>query len=121
MLALLACLLGFRWGAALARVSLCWLCVRFRTARVASCHGRDKSNAQLDVPIVMPKHADGSSKSKDTEDTTRFELDSCWTGADVHVHIDKVSWHTGKTEASSEHTVEYNQSVGSYLVDYISL
>ena len=24
-----------------ARVYLCWLCVRFQTARVASCHGRD--------------------------------------------------------------------------------
>ena len=30
-------------GAALARVCLCWLCVRFRTARVASCHGRDRN------------------------------------------------------------------------------
>ena len=67
----------------------------------SSSRGIVESNTLLDVPIVMPEHADGSSESKDTEDTTRFELDSCRTGADVHVHIDKASWHTGKTEASS--------------------
>ena len=40
-----ACLLAgvLLRGAALARVCLCWLCVRFRTAQVASCHSRDRS------------------------------------------------------------------------------
>ena len=45
MLTLLARSLGFCWGAlhslASTHVCLCWLCVRFRTARVTSCHGRD--------------------------------------------------------------------------------
>ena len=45
VLALLARSLGLCWGGlyslASARVCLCWLCVHFRTARVASCHGRD--------------------------------------------------------------------------------
>ena len=34
---------------------------------------------------MMPEHADGLSKSKDTEDTAKFELDSFRTGADVYV------------------------------------
>ena len=48
VLALLACSLGLCWGGlyslASARVCLCWLCVRFRTARVASCHDRDTTH-----------------------------------------------------------------------------
>ena len=40
----------------------------------SSSRGTVESNAPLDVPIVMPEHADGSSESKDTEDNTRFEL-----------------------------------------------
>ena len=34
-------LLGRLHSLASARVYLCWLCVRFRMARVTSCHGRD--------------------------------------------------------------------------------
>ena len=34
-------LLGGLHSLVSARVSLCWLCMRFRTVRVASCHGRD--------------------------------------------------------------------------------
>ena len=51
-LVLLARSLGFCWGGlhslTSARVYLCWLCVRFRTARVASCHGRDS------IPFLGP-------------------------------------------------------------------
>ena len=47
VLALLARSLGLCWGGlyllASARVCLCWLCVRFRTAQVASCHGHDSA------------------------------------------------------------------------------
>ena len=39
--------------------------------------GKVESNAPLDVPIVMPEYKDGSSESKDTEDTDKVELDSC--------------------------------------------
>ena len=61
---------------------------------------------------MMPEHAGGLSKSKDTEDTTKFELDSCRTGADVHVHIDEASWHTGETKMSSRtHTVNHCQQL----------
>ena len=53
VLVLLARSLGFCWGGGLhslasARMYLCWLCVRFRTARVASCHGRDS------IPFLGP-------------------------------------------------------------------
>jgi len=34
----------------------------------------------------MPKHANGSSEWKKTEDTAGVELGSCQTGADVHAH-----------------------------------
>ena len=51
VLALLARSLGLCWGGlyllASARVCLCWLCVRFRTARVASCHGRDIGSSHV--------------------------------------------------------------------------
>ena len=70
-----------------------------------------ESNAPLDVQIVMPEHADGSSESKDTEDTTKFELDSYQTGADVHVHIDEASWHTGETETSSRAHMDHCQQL----------
>ena len=43
-------------------------------------------NALLDVRIVMPEHADGSSESKDIAEV---ELDGCQTGADVHADIDE--------------------------------
>ena len=46
VLTLLTHSLGFCWGGLhllmSARVCLYWLCVHFRMARVASCHGRDK-------------------------------------------------------------------------------
>ena len=43
-------------GTALARVCLCWLCMRFQTARVESCHGRDsvkKKEKQLPNKMWM--------------------------------------------------------------------
>ena len=46
----------------------------------SSSGGTAKSNAPLDVPIVMPEHVDGSRESKDTEDTAEVESNSCWTG-----------------------------------------
>ena len=53
--------------------------------------GTVESNAPLNVRIMIPEHADGSSESRDTEDTAEVELDSCWTGADVHMHINEAS------------------------------
>ena len=37
--------------------------------------GAVESNASLDVLIVMPEHADGSSEPKETEDTAEVEFD----------------------------------------------
>ena len=76
------------------------------------CKGQPKertveSNASLDVPIMMPEHADGLSKSKNAEDTAKVELDSCRTGADMHAHIDEESWHTGETETSSRTPLDH--------------
>ena len=65
----------------------------------------------MDVQIVMPEHADGSSESKDTEDTTKFGLDSYLTGVDVHVHIDEASWHIGETETSSQAHMDHCQQL----------
>ena len=59
----------------------------------------------------MPEHTDGSSESKDTKDTTKFELDSCWTGADMYVHINEASWHTGETETSSRTHMDHCQQL----------
>ena len=77
----------------------------------SSSRGTVESNAPLDVPIVMPEHTNGSSESKDTKDTTKFELDSCWTGADMHVHINEASRHTGETETSSRTHMDHCQQL----------
>ena len=68
----------------------------------SSSDGMAESNAPLYVPIVMPEHEEGSRESKDTEDIAEVELNSCWTGADVHVYIDEASYHTGETATSSQ-------------------
>ena len=70
-----------------------------------------ESNVPLDVPILMPEHADGSSELKDTEDTAKAELDSCRAGADVHAYIDEASWHTGETETSSRTLIDHCQQL----------
>ena len=70
-----------------------------------------ESNVPLDVPILMPEHADGSSELKDTEDTAKVESDSCRAGADVHAHIDEASWHTGETETSSRTLIDHCQQL----------
>ena len=48
---------------------------------------------------------------KDTEDTAEVKLDSCWTGADVHVHvhINEASWHTTETETSYQTYMDHCQ------------
>ena len=60
---------------------------------------------------MMPEYTNGSSGPKDTEDTTKFELDSCQTDADMHVHIDEASWHTGETETSSQTHMDHCQQL----------
>ena len=77
----------------------------------SSSRGTVESNAPLDVPIVMPEHADGSSKSKDAEDTAKIEQDWCWTGAGVHAHIDEASWHTGETKTPSRTPIDHCQQL----------
>ena len=68
----------------------------------SSSGGTAESNALLDVPIVMSEHTpDGSRESKDTEDTAEVELNSCWTGAQMHAYIDEASYHTDETAMSS--------------------
>ena len=37
----------------------------------------DESNTLLDLPIMIPERADGSSKSKETEDTTEVKSNDC--------------------------------------------
>ena len=41
---------------------------------------RDKSNALLDVPIVIPQRENDSSESKDTEDIAEMESDGLRVG-----------------------------------------
>ena len=51
----------------------------------------DVSNTLLDLPIMIPEGADGSSKSKETEDTTEVEPNGCQISIGVHACINEES------------------------------
>ena len=50
----------------------------------------DESNVLLDVPVMIPEHADDLSELRETEDTAGIELNGCLSNTGVRACIDEV-------------------------------
>ena len=51
------------------------------------------------------EYVNGSRESKDTKDTAEVELDSCWTGVDVHVCINEATPHLHRMSGGIHHKI----------------
>ena len=60
--------------------------------------GTTKSNALLDVPVMIPEHADGLGKSRKIENTAKVKLAVRVAHAYGHASTSARCWQAGKTD-----------------------